>query len=177
LVLSSTVFQAQAFYHPDEGRWISRDPIEEDGGVNLYTFVYNDPLNATDSMGESVEFRRNQFTELLNKLRASLSYVPECKRKMKEAEADARKWFNRAKVDYTCCDKDGEPFGLEQYPGAVEAYAGNVPYGDRHTYGVQHCALGYYAKQKDADKGCLSLANAYHEFREFIKLHEWLPGK
>ena len=29
LVLSSSAFQAQAYYHPDEGRWISRDPIGE----------------------------------------------------------------------------------------------------------------------------------------------------
>ena len=31
--------------------WPSRDPIEEDGGVNLYGFVGNDPIRQTDSLG------------------------------------------------------------------------------------------------------------------------------
>ena len=39
---------AQAFYDPVQGRWCSRDPIEEEGGVNLYGFVANDGVNYTD---------------------------------------------------------------------------------------------------------------------------------
>ena len=33
------------------GRWISRDPIAERGGLNLYQYVGNDPVNATDPTG------------------------------------------------------------------------------------------------------------------------------
>jgi RHS repeat-associated protein len=33
------------------GRWISRDPIGEDGGVNLYGYVENQPINANDPLG------------------------------------------------------------------------------------------------------------------------------
>jgi hypothetical protein len=33
------------------GRWPSRDPIEEDGGVNLYGFVGNDGVNKWDILG------------------------------------------------------------------------------------------------------------------------------
>ena len=29
------------FYHPDLMRWLNRDPIEEDGGMNLFAFVGN----------------------------------------------------------------------------------------------------------------------------------------
>src|SRR5690606_2816826 len=39
------------FYHPSLGRWISRDPIGERGGVNLYTFVGNDGVNGMDVFG------------------------------------------------------------------------------------------------------------------------------
>lgn len=39
------------YYQPETGRWPSRDPIEEDGGENLYTFVLNDPVRQTDSLG------------------------------------------------------------------------------------------------------------------------------
>jgi uncharacterized protein RhaS with RHS repeats len=42
---------ASAFYDPHIGRWLSRDPIEEDGGINLYAFVENDSPNAIDLLG------------------------------------------------------------------------------------------------------------------------------
>ena len=32
------------FYCPDYGRWLSRDPIEEEGGENLYAFCGNNPI-------------------------------------------------------------------------------------------------------------------------------------
>ena len=38
-------------YDPLTGRWPSRDPIEEKGGVNLYSFVGNDGLNWWDRLG------------------------------------------------------------------------------------------------------------------------------
>jgi RHS repeat-associated protein len=38
-------------YDPQLGRWPSRDPIEEDGGVNLYGFVGNDGINTIDLLG------------------------------------------------------------------------------------------------------------------------------
>jgi RHS repeat-associated protein len=39
------------YYNPSTGRWPSRDPIEEQGGVNLYGFVENSPLSEVDSIG------------------------------------------------------------------------------------------------------------------------------
>lgn len=33
------------------GRWINRDPLGEDGGLNLYGFVLNDGVNSIDSLG------------------------------------------------------------------------------------------------------------------------------
>lgn len=39
------------YYDPVTGRWPSRDPIEEEGGVNLYGFVGNDGVNEWDLLG------------------------------------------------------------------------------------------------------------------------------
>jgi RHS repeat-associated protein len=38
-------------YRPDWGRWISRDPIEEQGGENLYAFVGNRTTGRVDRLG------------------------------------------------------------------------------------------------------------------------------
>jgi RHS repeat-associated protein len=39
------------FYEPNLQRWLSRDPIEEAGGINLYGFVGNNPINNIDPFG------------------------------------------------------------------------------------------------------------------------------
>jgi|GEM_PF-3093315 RHS repeat-associated protein len=40
------------YYDASTGRWPSRDPIAETGGLNLYIFVKNDGLNYVDVLGE-----------------------------------------------------------------------------------------------------------------------------
>lgn len=39
------------FYDPQHGRWLSRDPLGEQGGLNLHGFVGNDPVNGVDALG------------------------------------------------------------------------------------------------------------------------------
>ncbi len=39
------------YYSPKMGRWISRDPIGEAGGVNVYGFVGNAPISSADPLG------------------------------------------------------------------------------------------------------------------------------
>jgi RHS repeat-associated protein len=39
------------FYSTRLARWTTRDPIEEAGGVNLYGYALNDPINAIDAFG------------------------------------------------------------------------------------------------------------------------------
>lgn len=46
--LSLAPFRA---YDPTTGRWISRDPVGEKGGVNLYAYVRNSSTNAVDPLG------------------------------------------------------------------------------------------------------------------------------
>lgn len=38
-------------YDPELGRWISEDPIEEDGGINLYRYVGNNAIGRIDPSG------------------------------------------------------------------------------------------------------------------------------
>ena len=46
------VYYGYRFYNPAIERWINRDPLGEDGGINLYGFVQNDPVNGVDPWGE-----------------------------------------------------------------------------------------------------------------------------
>ncbi|PIE69797.1 MAG: hypothetical protein CSA21_00310 [Deltaproteobacteria bacterium] len=39
------------YYDPQTGRYLSPDPIELAGGMNLYAYVQNDPVNAVDPEG------------------------------------------------------------------------------------------------------------------------------
>lgn len=39
------------FYSPEISRWLSKDPIGEDGGGNLYGFVGNGPVGNVDALG------------------------------------------------------------------------------------------------------------------------------
>ena len=38
-------------YNPESGRWINRDPISEEGGLNLYAFCLNSVINGIDLFG------------------------------------------------------------------------------------------------------------------------------
>ncbi|MDR2156024.1 MAG: RHS repeat-associated core domain-containing protein [Burkholderiaceae bacterium] len=46
-------------YDPVAGRWLSRDPIAERGGLNLYGYVDGDPVNFMDPEGLEAEHTKN----------------------------------------------------------------------------------------------------------------------
>ena len=53
-ILGTDPFTTRLFYRaydPDLARWLNQDPIGENGGINLYRFVGNDPLNRIDPLG------------------------------------------------------------------------------------------------------------------------------
>jgi RHS repeat-associated protein len=49
--ITGLVYYGYRHYDPAQGRWLSRDPIGEAGGVNLYGMVGNDPVNSVDVLG------------------------------------------------------------------------------------------------------------------------------
>ncbi|MCC5789531.1 MAG: RHS repeat-associated core domain-containing protein [Opitutales bacterium] len=53
------------YYDSETGRWPSRDPIGEEGGLNLYGFVGNDGVNDVDVLGLTPQIKvENEFDYL-----------------------------------------------------------------------------------------------------------------
>jgi RHS repeat-associated protein len=48
---SGLVYYLYRFYNPKIGRWLSRDPVEERGGLNILALLSNDPANGNDVNG------------------------------------------------------------------------------------------------------------------------------
>ena len=44
------------WYDPGTGRWLSKDPIRVVGGMNLYSFVLNKPINCNDFDGMDIHY-------------------------------------------------------------------------------------------------------------------------
>jgi len=53
------IYYGYRYYNAAMGRWVSRDPIAEEGGIHLYAFVESDPCNSVDSLGEARWGKRN----------------------------------------------------------------------------------------------------------------------
>ena len=51
---SGLLYYGYRFYNPTTGRWLSRDPIAESGGANLFAFVGNQPIQRVDLNGQSL---------------------------------------------------------------------------------------------------------------------------
>jgi RHS repeat-associated protein len=48
---SGLTYYLYRFYDPSLQRWVNRDPIGERGGLNLYEFAWNDPVDLFDRFG------------------------------------------------------------------------------------------------------------------------------
>ena len=52
-LITGLYFYLYRYYDPVTGRWPSRDPIEERGGANLYSYTSNQPTTSFDTLGLS----------------------------------------------------------------------------------------------------------------------------
>ncbi len=49
------LYYGRRYYNPQLGRWMGRDPIEEKGGLHLYGFCGNNPINRYDVLGNQYD--------------------------------------------------------------------------------------------------------------------------
>ena len=64
------------WYDPATGRWLSKDPIGISGGLNLYAFCGNNPVNYVDPWGlEEVESRYKERMRTIAEAEAQFSEI------------------------------------------------------------------------------------------------------
>ena len=73
------IYYGYRYYAPTTARWLTRDPLEEQGGLNLHCFCENDGVNKVDWLGQVPEPTANEvgrqfWRQIAKDLRDILGY-------------------------------------------------------------------------------------------------------
>ena len=75
-VETGLVLCGQRYYDSSAGRWINRDPISYEGGLNVYGYVGNNPTNASDPMGlEPLTLAAASYLSAVNGTHNGIAYI------------------------------------------------------------------------------------------------------
>jgi hypothetical protein len=102
------------YYDPVTGRWPSRDPIAERGGVNLYRFALNSPLIKSDKLGLKlvvVIIPRAEEVTSNEGDHANLKLFSESQK----LEADVINSVNDSRPEFEAAKQDFEGISLEEW--------------------------------------------------------------
>jgi RHS repeat-associated protein len=116
------------YYDPLTGRWPSRDPIEEEGGMNLYGFVGNDGVSRWDLLGWAPGEPYDTYA--LAKAAAVEDLKKEGKASWERAKKALDKFKDWSKITGHV-DKDWAVIEFPQYPKKRKIIAG-VEFGTIH---------------------------------------------
>lgn len=93
---------ASAHYDPRMGRWLSRDPLGEQGGFNLYAYCGNDPVNRHDPLGlswsDKIPDRADGFERRIDRLPVHWTHKQELLERLGVyRDADSKKFAKSAR--------------------------------------------------------------------------------
>jgi RHS repeat-associated protein len=66
-------YLGRRYYDPSLQRFINRDPIAEQGGINLYAYVANNPINAIDLLGLELLWQSSSYGNPVSSTLSGLS--------------------------------------------------------------------------------------------------------
>jgi hypothetical protein len=123
-------------YDPVMGRWLSRDPIGERGGLNLYGYVGNGPVSNVDLMGLKVTVEFNDGTKPV--------IIPDDDRNVVDTLAELLKKHKNGSVSSITFCGHGQLVGSNRY---------RISFRDNDVEFKQaSLEMGLYAAGKNEDK-------------------------
>ena len=150
------VYYGYRFYAPEVGRWLTRDPLGEAGGLNLYAFTGNNPVNWVDFWGwvtRRCTAEKKRFFEWVYRLAQQMA---------KELDTDEDFLLTQAAQEGGWTDGDldhnmplNNPFSVNRIKNRKAA--GNVAYGsldDAMIYWIKR-----YKKQVQGARTALDFVN------------------
>jgi RHS repeat-associated protein len=142
------------YYNASTGRWLSRDPITERGGKNVYGFVANCPVGRVDKDGRLIFFPPRPPRCLVN-----CAQFPAAGQIAKDTFVDLLKKYT--------CTCNGKQVSMADYDGCET--------GERaFTWQVAHRIWGCYAKKMGVPRACMLMGNIAWELVEGSPfVHEW----
>ncbi len=138
------------YYLPELGKWPSKDSIGEIGGVNIYSFAFNNPIKFFDVLGNWVaETDGANMDEFPNSFEGMKNAQAECK-KLDNSE-EWKKWANSCPEGKRACILDlgsgkgrWSPFGSSKVPDeviwfviATKKFEGLVTFKESQTFEIK----------------------------------------
>jgi RHS repeat-associated protein len=148
-------------YSPEMGRWLSRDPIGELGGLNVNSFALNDPVCLLDTDGRFLfPFEPAKVGVLLG---TALNCYREYQTKGGKTLADTARdiYYNKVRPQYTCCHKGKVVDNMDVYD--------NPDDGLRTSHQVLHRTTGCVLKERGFSTSCMLLLNLLYEVKTINK--------
>ena len=118
--LSGLSFYPLRAYEPNLQRWLNRDPIGENGGINLYVYVGNNPVNRVDPKGlvgvEEEAALLDEVAALVENPAARAEFEQNAEGATQAAEADVQSLMQKARELYPkLCNKFQMHHPIPQY--------------------------------------------------------------
>jgi RHS repeat-associated protein len=158
------VYYGRRYYSPSQGRFLGRDPIEEQGGLNLYGFCGNSPIDRWDLLGTSdalvVDQDGSPRPSAIQVVQEAAAAALASRRSGTAFDDDVRAAFQRATADWLAPNR-GVPANVSSqgYTVLVVSEAAQLPGGQiAHDYlNTNHQWLAVY---KDGQlQGAAGLGN------------------
>lgn len=170
-VETGLLYYGYRYYDAETGRWLSRDPIEENGGLNLYGMVNNDSVNHWDYLGLQIS-RGNSGGDFVSKFK-EFFFGPCCdeeREKMHDArrESNSLLWkYDTAVMSYAYREAEdpqaalGIAYLAEAYDYAIDReYRARMRYANCEEEGSLYCGKASARIGAGLDTASLGLLGA-----------------
>jgi RHS repeat-associated protein len=123
---SGLLYYGFRYYNPNSGRWLSRDPIEERGGLNPYVIVGNDTVKLSDYLG-LWKIERKPTETWATVIAEKEDTIESLARKIGLSASEAEKWLrDRNGKSYKDVNKAIRGGCVSKVPNVAYVTVGNV---------------------------------------------------